>query len=143
MKFYFLPYHIVKDKIQSVIENNKEDFKENYGDVEVDYNHFETLSALGMAHVAMAVKQDLVGFAGFIINHNATDNGIEAENVVFYIDKNHRGKLFKDLLDFSKKEFSKMGVNKMIATIKSDSLGRALRSNNFKKEFEIWGVDCE
>lgn len=142
MKFYFVPYHIVKDKIQEIIEASKEDFKKHYGDVEPDYSEFETLSALGMAFVAMAVKTDIVGFAGFVVNHNTTHKEIEAENVVFYINKENRGKLFKELLDFSKKEFSKMGVNKMTATIKSPALARGLRSNDFKKEYEIWSVDC-
>jgi hypothetical protein len=143
MKFYFVPYHIVKDKIQSIVEENKEEFRENYGEVDVDYNHFETLSAIGLVHVAMAVKNDVIGFAAFVVNHNATDRGVEAENVVFYFDKEHRGKHFKKLLEFSKKEFAKMGVHKMTATIKSEKVARALKANNFEKEYEIWGVDCE
>lgn len=144
MKFYFVPYHIVKDKIQSVIEKNKEDFKRTYGDVEVDYNHYETLSALGMAYVAMGVTDDVKGFAGFVINHNATHNGTEAENIVMYFDKDARnGKNAQELLKYAKKEFAKMGVNKMTFTIKSEALGRSLRGNNFSKQYEIWEADCE
>jgi hypothetical protein len=143
MKFYFVPYHIVKDKIQSVIENNKDQFKENYGDVEVDYDHFETLSALGMAYVALAVDDDVAGFAGFVVNHNATHQGVEAENVVFYIEKKHRGMLFIKLIDYAKKEFQKMGVPKITATIKSDAMARALKMNNFEKKYETWELDCE
>ena len=142
MKFYFVPYHIVKDKVHSIIEENKEDFLKHYGDVEVDYNHFETLSALGMAYVALAVEDDVIGFAGFVINHNSTHKETEAENIVFYIKKSHRGKYFKNLLEFSKKEFAKMGVPKMVATVKSGVLSRALRRFDFKKEYEILEVDC-
>ena len=144
MKFYFVPYHIVKDKVHSIVETNKEEFAKSYGDVEVDYGHFETLSALGMAYIAMAVKDDVVGFAGFVINHNATHKGAEAENVVMYFDKEHRGKkLINDLLEYSKKEFAKIGVPKMVATIKSDALARMLRGNNFTKQYEIWESVCE
>lgn len=143
MKFYFVPYHIVKDKIQSIIENNKEEFAKHYGDVHVDYEHFNTLSALGMAYVALAVKDDVVGFVGFIVNHNATDQGVEAENVVFYIDKNHRGQFFDELLSYSKKEFARMGVPKITATIKSKAMARALKMNAFTKQCETWELICE
>lgn len=143
MKYYFLPYHIVKDKIKSVIENNKKDFKKNYGDVDVDYDHFETLSALGMAYVSIAVDNDLAGFSGFIINNNATHKGAEAENVVMYFLPEYRGKYFKELLDFSKKEFQRIGVPKISATIKSESLAKVLKRNDFCKAYEIWELDCE
>lgn len=141
MKFYFIPYHIVKDKIQTIIENNKGDFIKHYGDVDVDYGHFETLSALGMAYVALAVQDDVVGFAGFLINHNATHKGVEAENVVFYVEKKHRGKLFNDLVEYSKKEFQKIGVPKISVTIKSDALARSLKAKGFEKQYEIWELE--
>ena len=141
MKYYFIPYHIVKDKIQGIIEQNKDDFSKNYGDVSVDYNHFETLSALGMAYVSIAVQDDVVGFAGFVLNHNATHEGVEAENVVFYIKKPYRGKLFDELVEYSKKELAKIGVPKISVTIKSNILARSLKSKGFKKQYEIWEMD--
>jgi hypothetical protein len=142
MKFYFLPYHLVKDKIHSIIEANKKDFEKNYGPVDVDYEHFETLSALGMAYVALAVQDDVAGFAGFVINHNTTHKEIEAENVVFYIGKKHRGQFFSKLLDYSKKEFQKMGVPKITVTIKSRAMARALKMNDFTKQYETWELVC-
>lgn len=142
MKFYFVPYHIVKDKIQETIENNKAEFKKHYGDVDVDWLHFDQLSLLGLVYVAIAVKKDVIGFAAFVINENATHKEKEAENVAFYFNKEYRGKHFSQLLDYSKDEFSKMGVSKITATIKSNVLARALRVNNFKKEYEIWSVNC-
>jgi hypothetical protein len=143
MNFYFVPYHLIKDTVFKIIENNKDDFKKNYGDVDVDYSHFEYLSSLGMAYVAMAVKEDVVGIAGFVVNENVTHKELEAENVVIYFDKEHRKNLSKDLIEFAKDEFKKINVNKMVFTIKSAGLGRLLRMNNFKKEYEIWGVSCE
>lgn len=142
MKFYFVPYHIVKDKIKNIIENNKDDFLRTYGEVEVDYDHFETLSAMGMVFMALAVEEDVKGFAGFVVNHNATHKGVEAENIVMFFDKNSRdGKLIKDLINFSKKEFLKIGINKITVTIKSDALARMLKGNDFVKQYEIWESD--
>jgi uncharacterized protein YeeX (DUF496 family) len=143
MKFYFVPYHLVKDKVFEIIENNKDDFKETYGDVDVDYGHFDYLSSLGMAYVAMAVEGDVVGIAGFVINENMTHKEMEAENVVIYFDKKHRKNLSKDLIQYAKDEFKKLNVNKMVFTVKNDGLGRLLRMNDFKKEYETWGVSCE
>lgn len=143
MNFHFVPYHVVKDKIQHLVENNKGDFVKHYGDVNVDYQHFETLSAMGLAYVALAVKDDVVGFAGFVVNENATHEGVEAENVVFYIDKKHRGRLFDDLLNYSKQEFKKMGVPKISVTIKSDALARSLKAKGFRKQYEIWEIETD
>ena len=142
MKFYFVPYHIVADKIQSIVEANKDDFVKHYGNVEVDYSHFNKLSQMGLAYAALAVESDVVGFAGFVINEVVTSKGLEAQNVVMYIDKAHRGKLFDDLLDYSKQELKKTGVDNISVTIKSAALGRALRTTGFTKEYEIWEVAC-
>lgn len=143
MKFYFVPYHIVKDKIQEIIESNKRDFLKHYGGVNVDYTYFEQLSYAGLAYVAIAVDEgDIAGFAGFIMNDNATHQEREAENVVFYLLKEHRNKSFKQLLEFSKQELCQRGAQKVNATIKSDVLARALRSNGYRKSYEVWSIDC-
>lgn len=142
MKFYFVPYHIVADKIQSIIEANKDDFVKHYGDVNVDYTHFNQLSQIGLAYAALAIESDVIGFAGFVINEVVTSKGLEAQNVVMYIDKAHRGKLFDDLLDYSKQELKKAGVDNISVTIKSDVLARALRKNAFRKEYEVWELAC-
>ena len=138
MKFYFLPYHIVADKVKEIIEGNKDDFAKHYGDVEVNYAYFSELSHMGLAYVALAVESDVVGFAGFIINEVATSKGLEAQNVVMHIDRAHRGKMFDDLLEYSKNELGKLGVNNISVTIKSEVLARALRKNDFTKEYEVW-----
>ena len=142
MKFYFVPYHIVSDKIQSIVERNKDDFAKHYGAVEVDYQHFNQLSQLGLAYVTLAVESDVVGFAGFVINEVVTSKGLEAQNVVMYVDKAHRGKLFDDLLDYSKQELKKAGVDNISVTIKSTALARALRKTGFIKEYEVWELSC-
>lgn len=138
MNYYFVPYHVVKDKIQSIIEANKEDFVEQFGDIEPNYEHFEMLSHLGLGYVALGVAGDVVGFAGFVVNEATTHKEKEAENVVFFFDRKNRGKHFKDLIQFAKQEFSKMGIKKITATIKSNALARLLRMNNFRKEYELW-----
>lgn len=143
MKFHFLPYHIVKDKIRSIIEENKEDFKRFYGDIEPDYDHFETLSLLGMGYISLIVDKDVIGFAAFIINENANHEGKEAENVVFFIKKEHRGKYFTELVKYSKSELLKLGVPKITMTVKNTDLVKLMKRYGFKKEYEILEVSCE
>lgn len=143
MNYYFVPYHIVKDKIQSFIEANKDDFKRTYGDVNVDYSYFEAMSLAGRAYIALIVDKDVEGFAGFVINENASHKGLEAENVVFYLSEQIRGKKFKELIKFSQNELKKIDVPKITATIKSDLLAKLLKINGFVKQYEIWEIDVE
>ena len=143
MKYHFLPYHIVKDKINQIVENNADAFFKNYGDIQPDYDYFDLMSHANRGYVALAVTDDVVGFAGFVIHENASHQELEAENVVFFFDKQHRGANFKDLIEFSKKELANIGIKKMTAAVKTDVLSRALKLNGFEKEFETWGVPCE
>lgn len=143
MQFFFVPYHLVHERIREAVERNKSDFTKHYGKVEVDYDYYLQMSHQGHAWIALAVETDLVGFAAFVINQNATHREIEAENVVFYIEPQSRGRLFAELLKYARGELNRLGVNKITATIKSDILARSLKQNGFEKHYEIWGINCE
>lgn len=144
MKYYFIPYHVVHEQIQSMVEENKADFAKHYGEIKPDYEYFDHISRMGMGYIALAVSDgEIAGFAGFVVEENATHEELTAENVVLYFRKEHRGQNFRELLDFSKGQLAFLGVKKMTVTIKSDEVfARSLRLNGFDKSYEIWEVNC-
>lgn len=144
MKFYFAPYHIAHGKIKEVVEANKSDFAKHYGEVDPNWGTLVSDSLSGAMFVSVAVdKNEMAGFAIFSIGENITRQTPEAQNVAMYIVPEHRGKIFDQLMEFSKSELSGLGVKVISATVGSPILGRALRKIGYKKPYEVWEVEIE
>lgn len=144
MNYYFLPYHLVSDSVKEVIEANKQDFKKTFGEVQPDYNYYDYISRMGSGFVALAVENDSVkGIAGFSVAENANQDILEAENILFFIEKEYRGKLLGDFLSFVHKSLKNINVQKISFSLASDSFGKILSKYGFKPEYTIWGLSYE
>ena len=143
MKFYIVPFHSVYDDVKAIINTNKDDFKKTFGEVDVDYPYFLSMSAAGNAFVCMMVGEKIHGVAGFILNETATQKEVTADNVMFFVGKPYRGKKTKEFMEFSKESLKKLGANKINFTIKNDAFGRILKMYGFKPEYTTWSINCE
>lgn len=143
MKYYIVPFHSVRNDVEKIINDNKDDFKRTFGDVNVDYDYFMNASLQGKAFVCMMFDKGIHGLAGFLLNEEANAKNIEAENVMFFVEKPYRGKKTKEFMKFCNESTQKIGADKMTFTIKNDAFGRILKMYGFKPEYTTWSIDFE
>lgn len=140
MNFYFVPFHSVKNDVVRFVENNKKDFMRTYGDIEPDYDYFEQVSLMGRLFVALVFDDEIKGISGYEIVENAVHNGLDAENITFFVKKELRGQYTKDFMEFANKNLFNLGVENINATVKTDAVARLLKMNGFEKQYETWSV---
>ena len=146
MKFMILPYHAVEDHIKATAKDlYDESFERKERDafaVNWDYYHALSLSGNLLASIALIEEERrIVAYAVYSVSVDPLHGELQAANDVFYVDKEHRGKMPLQFLRKSDELLKDKGINNISYVLSDERLGKLLARAGYKPTHTVWSTN--